>query len=234
MPHAQNRRARLVLVIAVLAYVALSATRTAWRTRYRDSIKKDELCRNGAGVAIASDGLCYYAWLRSALIDGDWRFENELLDFNPWNREFCVHARPTPTGHFPNYHSVGPACAWAVPVVVCHALVSAGAFGTWPADGYSLPYQFTIAGTTLVLGVGTLLLLYQIARHFAEPLPAARTAALMGLGTTLVYYATVEPSMGHGPAPAAFALFCWYWLRGSGRRRRAAGSCSGCYSASRR
>lgn len=214
--HAQNRRARLILVVAALAYVALFWVNTSGRVRCRAAVKTEELCQNGAGVVVWNDGHGYYAWLRSALIDGDLHFENEFTDLNPWGRQYFPRGMGTPTGHYPNFWSVGPACAWALPVLACHGAVASGAAGAWPADGYSLPYQLTVAGTTLALGLGTLVLLFGICRHFAEPVTAACAAACVGLGTTLVYYATVEPSMGHGPAAACFALFCWYWLRGFG------------------
>jgi len=212
----QTRRARWILAVAAFASVLLFCVNANARVRSRGAVKTDEHSRNGAGVIIWSDGVGYYAWLRSALIDHDWRFENEFSEFNPWRVEDYRPTERTPAGYRPNQWAVGEACVWALPVIVCHAFVSAGMIGSWPADGYSLPYQLTVGCTTLVLGLLTLLFMYRICRHFVDAASAASATTLMTLATPLVYYAAIEPSMAHAPAAACLAVFVWYWLRGFG------------------
>ncbi len=34
-------------------------------------------------MVVRGDGVGYYAWLRSPLLDGDWQFDNEYDDLNP-------------------------------------------------------------------------------------------------------------------------------------------------------
>src|SRR5579862_7945013 len=69
---------------------------------------------------VRGDGVGYYAYLRSALIDHDLRFEN---DFLAGNESFLMsrmdaqgHLLPelyTRTGYVGNHFSVGPAILWA-------------------------------------------------------------------------------------------------------------------------
>jgi len=48
---------------------------------------------------IGSDGLVYYAHLRSLMIDGDLQYENEFRDFNPYKHSVPDINLRTETGH---------------------------------------------------------------------------------------------------------------------------------------
>src|SRR5207247_2147611 len=107
--------------------------------------------RAGEGLVIQWNGLGYYAWLRSLLIDHDWDFDNEFDEHNPHHYYVPPSSYRTPLGRRANQWSIGPACLWAVTVVPGHFLLKAteGASGSWAADGYSLPYQLFVGGTSL-------------------------------------------------------------------------------------
>jgi hypothetical protein len=175
----------------------------------------------GEGLVIRSDGLGYYAWLRSLLIDGDWSFDNEFDEHNPVGDYVPPAARRTEQGRRSNPWSVGPACVWALTVVPGHACIQALEHFPpgWPADGYSLPYQLIVGTTTLVASFFGLVLLYGVCRHFADPDRAALAASFLTLGSTTVYYSAVEPSMAHGVGTATLALLVWYWLKTLGSER---------------
>jgi hypothetical protein len=180
--------------------------------------------RKGEGLVIASDGLGYYAWLRSLLIDGDWTFDDEFDDHNPLG-DFVPARQPrTDAGRRPNPWSVGPACAWAITIVPLHATLVALASrsGDPSPDGYELAYQGAVGLTSLGASLVGLLLLYGICRHFAPADRAALAAAVMTLGTTVVYYSAIEVSMAHGLGTAAVAalVFCWLKTFGSERSGR--------------
>jgi hypothetical protein len=203
-----------ILAVVVVAEALLFADSHAERWRKGLAPRGDPRTSDGEGLVIRCDGLGYYAWLRSALIDGDWSFDNEFDQHNPLG-DYVPPAEPrTPVGARPNPWSVGPACVWSVAVVPGHAgLLALRCWGMpWPVDGYSLPYQLLVGSSTLVVSFLGLFLLYRSCRHFASPGPAALAAALLTLGTTVVYYAAVEPSMAHGVATAALAALVWYWL----------------------
>src|SRR6516164_5080037 len=138
----------------------------------------------GEGLVIRCDGLGYYAWLRSLLIDRDWSFDNEFDDHNVVG-DFVPPPEPrTDRGRRPNQWSVGPACLWAVTVVPGHYCVTAlqGVGFPWAADGYSLPYQLLVGGTTLLIAVLGLGFLYAACRFYAGPTPAALATAFLTLG----------------------------------------------------
>jgi hypothetical protein len=166
--------------------------------------------RAGEGLVIRGNGLGYYAWLRSLLIDCDWSFDNEFDD----------HAVPDDYVPPPTYRteldrrakqwSVGPACVWAGSVVPGHFLLKASGL-PWQANGYSWPYQLLVGVTSLAVSWAGLLLLYGICRHYAQPRHAALAATQLTLGSTIIYYGAVEVSMAHGMGTAALAALVWYW-----------------------
>jgi hypothetical protein len=172
----------------------------------------------GEGLVIRSDGLGYYAWLRSLLLDGDWDFDNEFDAHNVIGDYVPPAAERTELGRRANPWSIGPACVWSVVVAPAHGLLRILP-SPWPADGYSLPYQLLVGMTTLLVSFAGLGFLYGICRHFTDPGVSALTAALVTLGTSLVYYNTLEGSMAHGVATTAVAGLVWYWLRTFGSPR---------------
>jgi len=175
------------------------------------------------GLVIRGNGLGYYAWLRSLLIDHDWDFGNEFDDHAIVGDYVPPKTYVTDLGRRANQWSVGPAYVWALAVVPTHGiLVVLGDSSPWPADGYSLPYQIAVGVTTLLVSFAGLCFIYGICRHYARPSRAALAVALLTLGTTLIYYNAVEVSMAHGAGATFLAALVWYWLRdyGSLRMRR--------------
>jgi hypothetical protein len=94
------------------------------------------------------------------------------------------------------------------------ALLAFGKLGwSWTTLGYELPYQIIVGLTTLLASFAGLWFLFGICRHYAGAGRAALAAALLTLGTTLVYYSSIEVSMAHGLGAVALGAFIWYWLR---------------------
>src|SRR5271166_1425765 len=122
---------------------------------------------------VRGDGVGYYAYLRSTLIDHNLNFEK---DFLAANKSFVMvrfdaqgHLLPeflTRTGHVENHFSVGPAILWAPVLGVVHlAVLLFDRFGAnIPADGYSRPYLLAMGLTTAFYGFLSLFLAFQIAR----------------------------------------------------------------------
>jgi hypothetical protein len=199
--------------VVVLVELTLFASYHA--ERWRDAIlpRHDPRLAGGEGLVIRSDGHGYYAWLRSLLVDGDWSFDNEFDDHNPLGD--WVPAARTRRGLRANHWSVGPACLWSATIVPAHAILMAvaGHGGRWRPDGYTLPYQLLVGLTTVLASVLGLGLLYGICRRYARPSRASLAAALLTLGTPIVYYSTIEVTMAHGPATVFLAGLVWYWLK---------------------
>src|SRR5580698_7762520 len=97
---------------------------------------------------VRGDGVGYYAYARSLVIDHNLQFEKDWRAANPSFQLARVDSNGniladqyTRTGHLDNHFSVGPAMLWApVLIVVDGAVRVADHFGAHiRADGYSLP-----------------------------------------------------------------------------------------------
>ncbi|MGH7411351.1 MAG: hypothetical protein ACREJ6_09900, partial [Candidatus Methylomirabilis sp.] len=168
------------------------------------------------------DGVGYYAYVRSLLIDGDLRFENEWRAGNPTftmgrvNPDGSLKAdQYSPTGYVKNIWSVGPAILWAPFLLLAHLFVLAlhGMSFPIPADGYSLPYTLAMAFATALYGFLALLISFRLARSYF----ATHWALLGTLGiwfaSSLPVYMYLNPSWSHAHSAFAVALFLWYWHR---------------------
>jgi hypothetical protein len=176
---------------------------------------------------VRGDGVGYYAYLRSALIDHDMRFENDYLAANESFVISHVDAQGrllprlyTKTGYVENHFSVGPAILWAPVMLAVHGTVLlADHFGAHvAADGYSRPYLFAMAFTTACYGFLSLFLAFRIAReYFDGPWPILATVGIW-MASSLPIYMYFNPSWSHALSAFAVALFLWYWERTRLRR----------------
>ena len=171
---------------------------------------------------VRGDGVGYYAYLRSLLIDGDLHFENEWLAANPGFLQNRLDASGrllpenyTATGFVHNHFTVGPALLWAPFVVPVHAgVLAANELGFHvPADGYSRPYLWTMALSTALYGFLGLWLAFRVARHYVDERWALAGAAGVWLGSSLPVYMYFNPSWSHAHSAFSVALFVWYWHR---------------------
>ena len=171
---------------------------------------------------VRGDGVGYYAYLRSVLIDHDLQFENDYL---LGNKSFVMskvdaqgHILPrlyTKTGHVENHFSVGPAILWAPVMVVVHEVVLlADRFGARvPANGYSRPYLLAMAVTTACYGFLSLLLSFQIAQKYFEQRWTFFATLGIWMASSLPVYMYFNPSWSHAQSAFAVAFFLWYWDR---------------------
>ena len=176
---------------------------------------------------VRGDGVGYYAYVRSLLIEKHLRFEK---DWRHGNESFVIgrvdergQIRPsqyTRTGHLVNLWSVGPSILWAPFLMVTHAgvLVWDRLGGHILADGFSSPYLITMAVVTSLYGFLGLWISYRLARkYFSE-----RWAFFATLGiwwaSSLPVYMYFNPSWSHAHSAFAVSLFLWYWHRTRGAR----------------
>jgi hypothetical protein len=171
---------------------------------------------------VRGDGVGYYAYLRSALIDHDLNFENDYL---AGNQSFVMsrvdargHLLPelyTRTGHVENHFTVGPAILWAPTVVLVHlAVISLNHFGgNIAADGYSRPYLLAMSLTTATYGFLSLFLAFRIARKYFDQQWAFLGVLAIWLASPLPVYMYFNPSWSHAFSSFSVSLFLWYWDR---------------------
>src|SRR5258708_21996090 len=126
---------------------------------------------------VRGDGVGYYAFLRSSLIDHDLRFENDYLAANKSFVISRVDAEGrllaqlyTKTGYVDNHFTVGPALLWAPVLLAVHgSILLADHFGAHvSADGYSHPYLIAMAVTTACYGFLSLFLAFRVAQKYFD------------------------------------------------------------------
>jgi hypothetical protein len=171
---------------------------------------------------VASDGIFYFAPLRSLVVDFDLDFENEyrVLGAEPG------YFQRTPTGRLPNNYSVGPALLWLPAYLLAHAL---GLLGLYRPTGFGYPYFTAIATATTIGGFAGVVFVFRLLRRYFEESAALPAALLVWLATFHVWYMVFEPSMSHAFAMATVAgllLFADVGARGS-RRFFLGGAASG-------
>lgn len=166
------------------------------------------------------DNTFNYLWLRSALADGDWDFENDLQIADTLAPEHQVSALGLPrtkSGRIPNKYGVGWAVLTAPAYVAADALVIAGertGAWTWPRDGFGPVYQIAVQCWHLVLALLSLVLAWKtIARWLDDSASALAGVTTVWAASPLFYYQTANLSMSHGAAFFAIALFAFALTR---------------------
>src|SRR5665213_3251747 len=171
---------------------------------------------------VRGDGVGYYAYLRSTLIDHDLNFENDYLAANQSFVNSHVDAQGcllpgmyTKTGYVENHFTVGPAILWAPVMISVHGVVLlADRLGAHvAANGYTRPYLLAMALTTACYGFLSLLLSFRIARrYFGEQWSFLATLGIW-MASSLPVYMYFNPSWSHSFSAFTVALFLWYWER---------------------
>lgn len=161
--------------------------------------------------ALDSDGIHYYAYLRSLLFDQDLDLANDyrLLGYDERHK---------------NVLPVGAPMLWApfvAPVFV--AAQAARLFGAPAPTGVEPVFQAAVALGTFACAAAGLFLLMDALRHWVSPAAAFWTSVLCWLGSPLRFYLSVLPSMAHGAEffAAALVLRASLRLRAEPSRRHA-------------
>jgi hypothetical protein len=145
---------------------------------------------------VASDGIFYYAPLRSLVLDLDLDFENEyrVLGAEPG------YFQRTATGRLPNNFSVGPALLWLPAFLLAHGLGLAGLFRP---TGFGYPYFTAVATATAIGGFAGVVFVFRLLRSYFGEGVALSATVLLWLSTFHVWYMVFEPSMSHAFAMAS-------------------------------
>jgi hypothetical protein len=176
---------------------------------------------------IRGDGVGYYAYVRSLLIEHNLNFEADWLHANPSFREGRIDSQGhilagqyTATCHLANLFSVGPSLLWSPFLLLTHGFViSADRLGfDIPADGFSRPYRIAMALSTAFYGFLGLLLAFDLARQYFHETWAFLATLSIWFASSLPVYMYFNPSWSHAHSAFAVGLFLWYWNRTRARR----------------
>ncbi|MFC2023354.1 hypothetical protein ACFLT5_01300 [Chloroflexota bacterium] len=184
---------------------------------------------------IGGDGLAYYAWLHSIAQDGDLSLANEYESLKGEPDLYQLFEVPE-TGRVGTAFPFGSGFLWTpiykaslwlgetrwyAQTVAPH--IDETSYLQRPGVGF-LPGLAMALGTNLMTLVSVYLAL-DIARRFVPLLVASLSVLAVFVGTPLLYYSTIEPSMAHAPATLITTLLFWLFFRfgmysGPGQRER--------------
>jgi hypothetical protein len=226
LPNMRLRLASYVFAIGLTAFAALAALALLRRLpRLRPNSDRRAQRWIVAAFALAvvlaftptikSDGMGYYVYLRSLMLDGDVNFGNDYLDW-PDQKIPGEHLTPqTATGYYLNFFSIGPAMLWSPLFGAAQAIVLAGrALGQpWQANGYeSIYFVLTTFGSALA-GLVVMLAGYRICRRWVGPATALLAAVTLFFGSNLLYYSVREGGFAHALSAATATAYVLAWLR---------------------
>lgn len=175
------------------------------------------------GRLIVGDGIYYYVYLRSAVLDRDLDFLNDYTIYQSFNNKDPIKKeemlkRKTPIGMAANFFSVGPAVLWAPVFLVTHFIATL--FGK-ASDGFSFWYEAPILFLSIAYGFVGIVLTYRVVANMFSCFAAFVSILGIWLATNVVYYMGVSPSASHVLSLFTSALFVYLWWRGrNGRTRR--------------
>lgn len=180
----------ILLVYLILAFLSYSLFFTPW---------------------VTSDGLSYYAYLRSLTVDGDLYFGNEFEALSRLGAgEIKDASVVTETGYYGNRFSIGPALMWS-PFYLFSQLKYDSILSHNELAGYGQRSVWYAAFATFFYSFLGLLLLDNLLERVFSKTVAFYSTVLIWLSTPLLYYMLHEPTMSHGLSFFAVTLFVCWW-----------------------
>lgn len=171
---------------------------------------------------VRGDGVGYYAFARSTLIEHRLNFQKDWLHANESFRLGRLtpsgeipEAQYTSTGHLDNHFTVGPAILWSPFLIAAHAgvLLFHALGGHVPADGFSSPYTVAMALGTTIYGFLAIWISFVLARKYLPERWAFLAALGVWFASSMPVYMYFNPSWSHAHSAFTVALFVWYWDR---------------------
>jgi hypothetical protein len=171
---------------------------------------------------VRGDGVGYYAFARSMLIEHRLDFTKDWLEANTSFRMGRIDPdgrilpdQYTVTGHLDNHFAVGSAILWSPFLVVAHVgvLLCDSLGGHIAADGFSKPYVVAMALGTAFYGFLALVISFGLARRYVSERWAFLATLGIWFGSSLPVYMYFDPSWSNAQSAFTVALFLWYWIR---------------------
>jgi hypothetical protein len=164
---------------------------------------------------VKSDGVGYYVYLHSIMMDGDLNFGNDYRDWPDQKSPNEYLTTQTATGYYLNLFSIGPAILWSPLYGAAHVIMLGGqALGLpWRADGYAQPYFVLTTFASALAGLVMLFGGYRICRRWVGPPTALLAVVTVFLGSNLLYYTMREGGFAHALSAATATIYVLAWLR---------------------
>ncbi len=165
------------------------------------------------GQLLGSDGIYYYSYLPTLLIDHDLQFTNQYASLRRIITDAGDQlARPIRNT---NKYAIGSAILWMPFFLIGHllAILFNAAGYSIALDGIGYIYQAPTMIGSILYGFAGVLLIYRSCSRFFSKSSSASAAILIWLATNIIYYMIAEPSMSHACSFFAVALFLGLWLQ---------------------
>ena len=171
---------------------------------------------------VRGDGIGYYAYVRSLLVEhrldfqNDWRAGNTSFTMGRVLPDGTIRQHQyTRTGQLDNHFAVGASILWAPFEIPVHVVASSLRKLGMPvrADGFSRPYLMAMALATAIYGFLGLYFSFRFAAHYVEERWALLATIAIWFASSLPVYMYFNPSWSHAHSAFIVALFLWYWQR---------------------
>ena len=203
-----KNRDKYAFVLVLLFLIALPVAITPW---------------------VYSDGVGDYAWVRSAIIDGDLDCANEFVHFvDLFKKKYGwpdatddLYPVRTRTGLQANKYPIGTALLWSPFFIMAHGvtkLLNNLGLWTYPADGYSAPYILFVAIGSAIYGFLGLFLAYFLAARIFDRRIAFWATVAIWFASSVPVYMFLYPSMPHNTALFTVSLFVFYLVVSKGQK----------------
>lgn len=171
---------------------------------------------------VRGDGVGYYAYIRSLLVEhrldftNDWRAGNESFTMGRVRPDGTIDPREyTRTGYIDDHFAVGSSMLWAPFLLPVHcAMLTLQRLGAKvKPDGFSRPYIITLVLATALYGFLGLYLSFRFACLYTEECWAFLATLGIWFASSLPVYMYFNPSWSHAHSVFVVAAFLWYWHR---------------------
>ncbi len=162
---------------------------------------------NEEGRVIQYDVKSYYSYLPAALI-----YSDLSLDFIDEHQGMSHKIWPVKieNGDRLIITSYGLSLLYSPFFLLAHAYAG---ISSYEADGYSIPYRFTLVFSTLFYLLLGLIYLRKTLKLFFDEWIVTFVLFTVAIGTNLLYYVTYEAPMAHGYNFALIAVFVYQTIR---------------------
>jgi len=137
------------------------------------------------GKTVYGDGIFYYSWLRSIVIDNNIDFTDEYAHFH--------------VQQLGNKYSVGPALLWSPIFVWIHLLMK--------SDGYNFWYQLAVGITSVFFTITGLILLFRLLNRYFSETTSILVIIAVACATNLFFYGSLDTVNSHS---LSFFAACLY------------------------
>lgn len=189
----------------ILCFVILTITAFKFYPRWE---------KTGGESTLSWDAAGYYMYLPAVFIYKDLKkcgFKDSLLQKYQFSSEFQQAYIHEKSGNYVMKYASGLAVVSLPFFAVGHFWASNSS--TYPADGFSYPYQFSIGfGLFLVALLGMYFLRKILLRYYQDKTVAILLVVYV-IGTNYINYAVVDQAMSHSTLFTVYAILIWCSIR---------------------